>query len=170
MSDAGGPRRATVDDHAAIARLLAEADALHAELVPGYFRRPDRSGRASRPTHAERGRTELERVLAAADEAMWVIADESGEIAGLVHAQIYDTPPQPALVPKRRCHIDSLIVTASARRRGLGRRLVEAASAWARTKGAAEVLLTVWAGNQAAEQFYGALGFARVSSVLGRPL
>jgi hypothetical protein len=31
-------------------------------------------------------------------------------------------------------------------------------------------VLTVWAGNRAAEQFYTALGFRSVSRVLGTPL
>jgi ribosomal protein S18 acetylase RimI-like enzyme len=153
-------RRATVDDHAAVAALLAEADDLHARLLPRYFRR------SSRPA---RSRADLSHILSALDEVIDVIDGEGG-LAGLVHAQIFDTPPQPSLVPRRRCHIDSLVVTARARRGGAGRRLVEAAAAWGRAKGAEELLLTVWAGNDAADRFYERLGFTRVSSVLAKPL
>lgn len=158
---APAPRRATLADHDAVVQLLGDADELHARLVPRYFKRPRRPART---------RGELARMLTALDEAVYVIDSPPGEIAGLVHAQIYDTPPQPSLVPRRRCHIDSLFVAAAARRLGLGRRLVESASAWAREKGAEEILLTVWAGNSEGEAFYEALGFGRVSSVLARPL
>ncbi len=120
------------------------------------------------PKRPARSRQELQRLLSAPDEVILVAADD--EVVALVHAQIYDTPAQPSLVPRRRAHVDHLIVTAGARRRGWGRRLVETAAEWARDAGASEILLTVWAGNDAAEKFYAALGFGRVSSVLGRKL
>jgi GNAT superfamily N-acetyltransferase len=158
------PRRATIDDYEGLAALLSEADEVHARLLPRYFKRPARPART---------RAELARMLAALDEGVWVIdgdAEYGPGPVGLVHALLYDTPPQPALVPRRRCHVDSLVVTERARRHGLGTRLVEAAAEWARAKGAEELLLTVWTGNAEAERFYEHLGFARVSSVLARPL
>jgi ribosomal protein S18 acetylase RimI-like enzyme len=155
-------RRATADDYDALMALLHDADELHAQLLPGYFRRPTRPARS---------RAELSRILNALDEIVYVVDGEAGAgLAGLVHAQIYDTPPQPALVQRRRCHIDNLVVAPRARRQGIGRALVDASGAWARSKGAEELLLTVWNGNEAAERFYESLGFGRVSSVLARGL
>lgn len=154
-------RKARRSDSDALARLLCEADELHARLMPGYFRRP------TRPTRA---RDQLERILDAIDQGLYVAEDPEAGVCGLVHVQLYDTPAIASMVPKRRAHIDNLVVTEGMRRRGLGRRLVEAAIAWAREQGAAEILLTVWAGNEAAERFYDALGFARVSTVLGKTL
>jgi ribosomal protein S18 acetylase RimI-like enzyme len=135
-------------------------DTLHARLLPGYFRRPPEELPA-------RSRAEVERLLRSPDDRLRV-AELAGEVVGLCHAQVYDTPPQPALTPRRRTHLDSLVVAAHARRRGVGRRLVDDAAAWGRARGASELVLTVWAGNEAAERFYAALGFRSVNTVLAR--
>ena len=45
-----------------------------------------------------------------------------------------------------------------------------AATEWARTQGATQLLLTVWAGNDDAERFYAALGYRTISQVLGTDL
>jgi ribosomal protein S18 acetylase RimI-like enzyme len=153
-------RRAVVDDYDALVALVTEADDLHARLMPRYFRRGQRPFRT---------RVEVQRVLAALDEAMFVV-EAAGQVVGMVHLQLYDTPPGQTLVPRRRAHIDNLVVTAAQRRGGCGSALVDAAAGWAREQGAEELLLTVWAGNDVAEQFYERLGFGRVSSVLGRQL
>jgi GNAT superfamily N-acetyltransferase len=47
---------------------------------------------------------------------------------------------------------------------------MEAARAWARQKGATQLLLTVWSGNDEAEHFYQRLGFISISQVLGTKL
>jgi ribosomal protein S18 acetylase RimI-like enzyme len=39
-------------------------------------------------------------------------------------------------------------------------------AAWARRQGAAELVLTVWSGNHAAEAFYDRLGYRELSRVL----
>jgi ribosomal protein S18 acetylase RimI-like enzyme len=153
-------RRASIDDYEPLVALAAETDELHARLMPGYFKRPQRPART---------RAELSRVLGALDEIVYVI-EESDELLGMVHVQIYDTPPGPALVQRRRAHVDNIVVAARQRRQGHGRLLIDAAATWARAKGAEEILLTVWSGNTDAERFYERLGFGRVSSVLGRPL
>lgn len=164
-------RRASMDDYEPLMALAAEADELHARLMPGYFKRPTRPART---------RAELSRVLAALDEIIYVLGGAPGgagatggsaaELVGMVHVQLYDTPPGPALVQRRRAHVDNIVVAARHRRRGHGRELIEAASQWARAKGAEELLLTVWSGNADAERFYERLGFGRISSVLGRAL
>jgi len=148
-----------MDDYDALMALVAEADELHARLMPGYFRRPARPARS---------RAELSRILSALDEIIYVVDDP--EVVGMIHAQLYDTPPGPALVQRRRAHIDNIVVAMRRRREGHGRALLDAAATWARAKGAEELLLTVWSGNVDAERFYERLGFGRVSSVLGKSL
>jgi ribosomal protein S18 acetylase RimI-like enzyme len=153
-------RDAVLDDYVTLTRLWAHMDRLHAALLPGFFRVPPPPGRT---------REQVERLLRTPDEALRVaILDDAAR--GLCHAQVYDTPPLPALTPCRRVHLDSLVVDPAVRRRGVGRRLVEDAGAWGRVHDAAEVVLTVWAGNEEAERFYEALGFGRVNAVLGRKL
>lgn len=153
-------RPAQADDLDALGELLRIVDDLHAELLPTYFRKV--RGRGNR-------RDTLERVLKSHDEVMLVV-DEGAGAVGLIHVQIYDTPPVPIMVPRRRAHIDNIVVAEGARRRGYGAALVDAATRWARERGASEILLTVWTGNEAAERFYARLDFQRVNQVLGRPI
>jgi len=47
---------------------------------------------------------------------------------------------------------------------------MDAAAAWARERGAAEGVLTGWAGNEAAEAFYERLGYGVVSRAMAKPL
>ena len=140
--------------------LWREIDDLHAALAPDYFRT------------AARGAPEWRQLLAAPDGALFVATSgAAGEpLHGAVSVRIYDTPPDPAMVPRRRGHVEKLVVSRAHRRRGLGRALMAEASAWARQQGAVELVLTVWAGNAEAEAFYRSLGYRVLSSVLHTPL
>jgi GNAT superfamily N-acetyltransferase len=125
--------------------------------VPSFFGwAEDRSERA------------LRRALADPRE-MLLVADD-GQVRGLSHVLLFDTPEGEGRRPMRRAHLDSLVVAANHRRRGVGRALLEASRGWARQKGASQLVLTVWTGNSAAERFYQKLGFTQVSQVLGAKL
>jgi diamine N-acetyltransferase len=154
-------RAAASDDVDALSRLWHEADELHAQLSPGFFRRPD----------VTRGRQRASEALRDAEDnrhEVILIAVGSGDaIAGACHLQIYDTPVGHSMVAQRRGHVETLIVARAQRRRGCGRALMQAATEWARDKGASQLLLTVWAGNDEAERFYAALGYRTISQVLG---
>jgi ribosomal protein S18 acetylase RimI-like enzyme len=147
-------RRARQEDWPGIELLLREVDQLHAELAPAYFRA------------GARAEIEWRRLLGEATAAGWVAADGSGSTLGFLALRIYETPPDPTMVPRRRAHLETLVVATSARRRGLGRLLVTEASDWARARGAVEMVLTTWAGNAAADAFYERLGYQVLSRVL----
>lgn len=157
-------RAAGPGDVDALAELWHEADELHARVAPGFFRRPELA----------RGRERAEEALHDAEEsgheAILVAVDADERVVGACHLQIYDTPVGHTMVPQRRGHVETLIVARAERRRGCGRVLMEAATAWARARGAAQLLLTVWAGNEDAERFYAALGYRTISQVLGTEL
>ncbi len=136
--------------------LWDEVEALHARIQPRFFR-PVGTGR--------RGRARI-----AGDETVLVAEDARGSVCGLLHLRIYDTPRAPLLVSVRRGHVEDLVVARCHRRGGCGRALLEAGTAWARSHGARQLLLTVWDGNAAAERFYAALGYRRISQVLGTDL
>jgi ribosomal protein S18 acetylase RimI-like enzyme len=151
----------------ALARLWHEADELHARLSPGFFRRPDGGRGRQRASEALRDAedSEHETILVAVNR-------EAGKdvVCGACHLQIYDTPVGHTMVSQRRGHIETLIVARAQRRRGIGRALMAAATGWARSQGARQLLLTVWAGNDDAERFYAALGYRTISQVLGTDL
>jgi [ribosomal protein S18]-alanine N-acetyltransferase len=58
--------------------------------------------------------------------------------------------------------LESVVVEAAARRRGVGRALCEAVIAWCREQGAAELELEVRAGSDGAVALYAGLGFTAV--------
>jgi ribosomal protein S18 acetylase RimI-like enzyme len=162
-------RRARLDDWPSAAALLREIDDLHAALAPAYF------------CSGARAESEWRRLLE--DGTTLVLVAERGReaapvaeggrgagLSGLVVARIYDTPESPTMVPRRRGHVESLVVASGARRHGLGRRLMDGASDWARAAGAVELVLTTWAGNEEAEAFYRELGYRPLSQVLARSL
>jgi ribosomal protein S18 acetylase RimI-like enzyme len=153
-------RRARHDDWDAVRELWRELDQLHAALAPDYFRP------SARAAH------EWRQLLAASDGVVLVDADADANatVTGAVSVRIYDTPPDPAMVARRRGHVEMLVVGRAHRRRGVGRALMDRAAAWAREQGAAELVLTVWAGNGEAEAFYERLGYRELSRVLHRPL
>ena len=157
--------RAAVDGELeALGRLWHEADALHAQLSPGFFRHPEAGRGRQRAEEALRDAAESEH------ETILVAVDGKSAVAGACHIQIYDTPVGHTMVPQRRGHIETLLVARAQRRRGIGRALMSAATEWARGHGAHQLLLTVWAGNADAERFYAALGYRTISQELGPDL
>jgi ribosomal protein S18 acetylase RimI-like enzyme len=159
-------RRAREDDWKGARSLWQEVDELHARLAPAYFRRTDRAA------------VEWRELLNAGDAAVFVAEQEDqedqeyndGRLVGVVCVRVYETPPDPAMVPLRRGHVEMLVVSEAHRRRGIGTRLMAEVSGWARRQGAAELVLTVWAGNREAEAFYQGLGFGELSRVLSAKL
>jgi GNAT superfamily N-acetyltransferase len=147
-------REARESDHEALFRLFAAGDALHAVIRPEFFRA------APGPTRTLRSRPN-ERLL---------VAEVEGEVAGVAHVKVYDTPPSPLHVMRRRGHVDDVVVAEEHRRKGIGRALMERAASWCREQGASQLLLTVWEGNRAAEAFYDRLGYRPISRVLGLDL
>jgi ribosomal protein S18 acetylase RimI-like enzyme len=152
-------RRARATDWAEARALLREADELHARLAPSYFRT------------GARAESDWRALVAAPDAGVFVAEAESKPgLVGVAIARVYDTPPDPTMVPLRRGHVETLVVSAAQRRRGLGVRLMDEVAAWARRQGAAELVLTVWAGNDAAQAFYQRLGYRELSRVLSAKL
>ncbi len=80
------------------------------------------------------------------------VAERGGRAVALVYARLADGAPEQA-------HLYSMWVEPSARRAGVGRALVEAASAWARAAGARRLVLQVAQGNAGARRLYESLGF-----------
>jgi ribosomal protein S18 acetylase RimI-like enzyme len=151
-------RRARLDDWASAAELLREIDDLHAAIAPTYF------------CSGARAESEWRGLLEDGTALVLVAHGDGPQLSGLLAARIYDTPESPTMVPRRRGHVESLVVASGARRRGLGRRLMDEAAAWARAAGAVELVLTTWVGNEEAEAFYRKLGYRPLSRVLARSL
>jgi ribosomal protein S18 acetylase RimI-like enzyme len=159
VAEAATLRRGRHEDWLAVQTLLREVDELHAELAPSFFR------------SAPRAELEWRRLLADPNAAALVALEQGTDaLVGMVAARVYDTPAEPAVLPRRRVHVETLVVASRCRRRGIGRRLLAAAGEWAKARGAVEIVLTTWAGNSAADAFYERLGYRVLSRVLHAPL
>ena len=64
-----------------------------------------------------------------------------------------------AAAPNRIAELESVVVSASARRAGIGRALCRAVLDWSRSQGATELVLEVRASSSAAIALYAGLGF-----------
>ncbi|MEZ4291270.1 MAG: GNAT family N-acetyltransferase [Myxococcota bacterium] len=76
----------------------------------------------------------------------------------------------PILEETERAEITDLGVRPEWRRRGMGRRLVEAAQAWVRDRGVARIEIQVASGNREGQAFWRAMGFADLMDVLHKRL
>lgn len=82
------------------------------------------------------------------------VAEEAGAVRGLIHA--YE---RPAIEKAYDVVVQSLVVDQGARNGGLGKSLMEAAEAWARTKGAERVVLHTRVHRDDARAFYERIGY-----------
>jgi GNAT superfamily N-acetyltransferase len=137
-------RPATPADLDAMVRLLGVLFRLEADFTP-------------EPGRQRRG---LARLLAHPDAAAFV-ADRDGEIIGMVTVQLVVSTAEGG----ESGLLEDLVVDARCRGAGVGRRLVGAAVAWARARGAARVQLLADRENAPALAFYRRLGWARTRLV-----
>jgi len=153
-------REATQGDYEALCAIFAEADAMHREALPHIFRE------AAGPA---RPRDFILKILADKNTALFV-AEHEGEIIGLIHVRVRETPDIPILVPRRYAVINDLVVKEKFRRHGVGRALLERAERWALDKGATQVELVVWEFNKGAIAFYEKLGYKTISRRMWKSL
>ena len=109
----------------------------------------------------------LEDSMAAAatgDGALFVAAN-GNNVTGVISIR-----PARHFTGERDGYVGELAVATHASRRGTGRALVDAADAWARDHGLANLTLHTGAFNTDARAFYAALGFAEEEVRLTRPV
>ncbi|MDX9999711.1 MAG: GNAT family N-acetyltransferase [Polyangia bacterium] len=153
-------RSAHLADHLSLCKLWSQVDAFHAQIRPDFFVESEPPARST---------MYLDRIIDDPDQEL-LVAVSGDRLLGLIHLQIYDTPRSPVFAARRRAHVEDLVVDQPMRRRGVGSALLRSGEDWARRHQAAQVVLTVWHGNQAAEAFYQCTGYATVSQVLAREL
>ena len=96
----------------------------------------------------------IERVLAATDHYA-AIAEEGGQVAGLLH--VFE---RPALEKPCEAVVQAIVVDATRRGHGIGKALMETAEAWARSRGLGSVVLS----TRNAAAFYTQLGYSKVAT------
>jgi GNAT superfamily N-acetyltransferase len=104
------------------------------------------------PTEPEVMRCRLERILSSPTDRLLVAPGSQG-LLGWIHGFRVQL-----LESEYRVEIGGLIVDEGARRRGIGRRLVEALEAWARDQGVAELGVRCRVEREESHRFYESLG------------
>ena len=151
-------RRAQLADLPRLTELWIEITAHHGALDPLFTQRPGAEGEIRRLIGA---------MLEDPDAAIfvWEVADD---LLGFCSVRVDRAPP--ILVETRRAEIIDLGVCPSARRRGVGRALVDAALAWTGDRDAARIEVRVATRNREGQAFWRALGFENLMDVLQRRL
>jgi ribosomal-protein-alanine N-acetyltransferase len=91
--------------------------------------------------------------LAAAIQRFLIVAERNEQIAGFAVGLLHPAASE------RTAELESVVVSASARRAGIGRALCRAVLDWSRSNGATELILEVRASSSAAVALYAGLGF-----------
>jgi ribosomal protein S18 acetylase RimI-like enzyme len=113
-----------------------------------------------RPDEA-RQRRGLSRMLEEPARRLVLVAEEGGAVIGMVTVQLVVSTAEGGDAGL----LEDLVVDAPHRGRGVGRRLLEGAAAWARARGATRLQLLADVTNAPALGFYDRLGWARTQLV-----
>jgi GNAT superfamily N-acetyltransferase len=157
-SPRGSLRRAQPADLPRLTELWIEITAQHSALDPLFTLRPGAEGEIRRLMKA---------MLGDPDAAIfvWAVADD---LLGFCSVRVDRAPA--ILEETRRAEVTDLGVRPSARRRGIGRALVDAALAWTGDRGVARIEVRVATRNREGQAFWRALGFDNLMDVLHRRL
>jgi ribosomal protein S18 acetylase RimI-like enzyme len=142
-------RDAFLRDVNALSALLVEVHDLHVAALPDIFA----------PIETDAQTDAFLRNQLAHPDGHAFVAEDAEALVGYCWIQRYDAPPLHLFVPRRSAEIDTLVVAATHRHRGIGRALVERAHAWAAAQGVDEVRIVVYEFNQEALHFYEGLGY-----------
>jgi ribosomal protein S18 acetylase RimI-like enzyme len=157
-TDGGQIRRADSRDLDRVAALWIALSEHHASSDPLFRLRSDPDA-------------EIQCLLAATlrdPEAAIFVCERDGALLGFCSVRIDRAPPIQLEV--RRAEITDLMVDATERRRGLGRRLVERALAWVVERGVERCEVRVASLNHEGQHFWRSLGFGDLMDVLQRRL
>lgn len=117
------------------------------------------SGQLGYPAAAERIAARFRDVAGDLDAGVFVAVSPDGALAGWI--QVYG---RRSLESDPHAEIAGLVVDASRRRQGIGRRLVDAAEDWARRHGYSNLKVRSNVARDVAHDFYSGLGFTRIKS------
>ena len=109
-------------------------------------------GYAATPEQVHR---RLQLIKRGAEHEVWVAEAAAGEVLGWIEVLLERT-----LISDREAEITGLVVDASCRGQGIGRRLMEEAEQWARDKGCRSVRLRSNVVRAEAHAFYERLGYS----------
>ena len=139
-------RQASVADIPRLMDLLHQVNMVHHRLRPKLLN----------PNTTKYCEQELETLLG--DESKPIFVYDDGEVLGYAFCQITRVKNDRLLQDRKSLYLDDLCVDETARGRHIGSALFEFVRDYAKSIGCHAVTLNVWAGNDAAMQFYQSKG------------
>ena len=139
-------RKASVADIPRLMDLLHQVNMVHHHLRSELFK----------PNTTKYSEQELETLLG--DESKPIFVYDAGEVLGYAFCQITEVKNDRLLQDRKSLYIDDLCVDETARGRHIGSALFEFVRDYTKSIGCHAVTLNVWAGNDAAMQFYQSKG------------
>jgi N-acetylglutamate synthase-like GNAT family acetyltransferase len=119
----------------------------------------DLSTQLGYPSTTEQALVRLRTLPQNGTHAVYVAENEQHAVVGWVH--VYEHLP---VCHDRVAEVAGLVVDATCRGTGVGKRLMEAAEHWAREKGLSAVFLRSNVIREPAHKFYEKLGYARIKT------
>ena len=153
-------RRATDADLPAVGELGAQLLRVHYEFDRDRFMRPGAG--------AEEGYAWFLRTQLADEDAVVLVADVSGRIAGYLYAGI--EPRNWKELRDEAAFVHDILVTEGHRKAGIAEALMAEAVAWARSRGAPRLLLWTATPNDSARRLFAKLGFRSTMIEMTREL
>lgn len=147
-------RFATDHDIDALIGLYNEFHAFHVRGVPDRLRIPVEAGEEDQAAVREALINLLKR-----DDAAIFVAQAREMVVGLAEIYLRQDKEHPLTISYRYGYLQSLIVSESFRKHGIGKLLVEAVHKWARERGASEMQLNTWEFAEGPLHFYERLGY-----------
>jgi ribosomal protein S18 acetylase RimI-like enzyme len=144
-------RPALASDIADLIPLFEELDEYHRLALPAVFRKP---------AGARREPSWLDWLIAGPDQAILLAERPQTEIVGLAVLIARSVAANSVRDARRFVEIDQLVVAGAARRRGVGRSLIEASKAWGRARGISNLEVSAWSVNAETIKFYRRIGFS----------
>jgi ribosomal protein S18 acetylase RimI-like enzyme len=144
-------REANESDFGSLCMLFAEENRFHAALVPEYIK----------TTPQILTQEEWRDFLTSSTTRLFVCANEAALLGAIIVA-LKDEPENRWQQSRRTGYIEDLIVTETARGRGIGKQLMEIVRDWVLSQGVQVMELNVWEANAGACRFYESLGFKSV--------
>ncbi|MBA3826698.1 MAG: GNAT family N-acetyltransferase [Ktedonobacterales bacterium] len=147
-------RVATEQDLQELTALYQAFHEFHVAGVPQRLRVPEHYD-------IERIQAALKEYIQRPDTGLFV-TEIDGKLVGFVEVHIQEDATDAAVVAQRYGHVQSLMVTATHRKVGLGRALLDTAKDWVTAQGISQLRLDTWEFAAGPLHFYEHLGFRTV--------
>ncbi|MFC5448244.1 GNAT family N-acetyltransferase [Paenibacillus aestuarii] len=152
-------RRAQAEDYEPVNALIRIGQEEHAAALPHIFARLDRVVAMG-----------WYRSFSDQQNKVILVAEAGSTLVGAAMLEIKKSQPYDALIPRTYAYLNELAVDPAYQRRGIGTRLHQASTEWAKERGATSLELNVWAFNERAIAFYQSLGMSTLNLTMSAPL